>query len=270
VGVDLGETKNVYYINVADTSIVNITSQFKSKRKNRIQEPLPVWQDDRSSSTEISFSRGIENRDIYLIDCISENENFRIIQKNKPDQAISKSTLFAVVPDSSLIYNAVRDHVLHETLTEAKQQINFNEKYSLTGESTVFNSETEKLFLKPYKHDFWVQNSFVSPDFKEQKQIQNWENDNWFYSENSLSPANETIGVDSLVKVMNNNIVAVENVYVETDRCDYLSGDTIWFSAFVLDNLHMDSTSLSKILYTDLINADNKLEKQGFHFIIPI
>ena len=72
---------------------------------------------------------------------------------------------------------------------------------------------------------------------------------------------NEVIGVDSLVKVMNNNIVAVENVYLETDRSDYLAGDTIWFSAFVLDNLHMDSTSLSKILYVDLINADNKLEK---------
>jgi hypothetical protein len=261
VGVDLGETKNVYYINVADTSILYITSQFKSKRKNLIQGPLPVWQDDRSSSTEISFSHSIENRDIYLIDCISENENFRIIQKSIPDQTISKSTLFAVVHDSSLIYNAVRDHVLHETLTEAKQQINFSEKYSITGKSTVFNSETEKLFLKPYKHDFWVQNSYVSPDLKEQKQILRWENDNWFYSENRLSPANEIIGIDSLVKVMNNNIIALENVYVETDRCDYLSGDTIWFSAFALDNLHMDSTSLSKILYTDLINADNKLEK---------
>ncbi len=71
----------------------------------------------------------------------------------------------------------------------------------------------------------------------------------------------EIIGADSLVKVMNNNLVAVENVYVEPDRSDYLAGDTIWFSAFVLDNMHMDSTSFSKILYVDLINADNKPEK---------
>jgi hypothetical protein len=267
VGIDMGETENDYYINVADTSIVYITSLFKSRRKNRIQGPLPTWQDDRSSSTEISFSRGIENRDIYIIDCIYENEAFRLIQKNKPDQNISKSTLFAIVPDSSLIHNAVRDRVLHETLTESKEQINFNEKYSLSGKSTVFNSETEKLFLKPYKHDFWVQNSYVTPNYQEQKQIQNWENDNRFYSENRLSPANEIIGVDSLVKVMNNNIVAVENVYVETDRPDYLAGDTIWFSAFVLDNLHMDSTLLSNILYVDLINADNKLEKHIKLFI---
>lgn len=261
VGVDFGDTKNVYYINVADTSVIYITSHFKSRRKYRMQGPLPTWQDNRSSSTVISFSSGIENRDIYLIDFVSEDEDFRLIQKNQPGQNISKNTLFAIVPDSSLVHNSVRDHVLHETLTESKEQINFNEKYSLSGKSTVFNSETEKLFLKPYKHDFWVQNSYVTPDFKEQKQIQNWENKNRFYSENRLSPANEVIGVDSLVKVMNNNIVAVENVYVETDRPDYLAGDTIWFSAFVLDNLHMDSTFLSKILYVDLINGENKLEK---------
>ena len=60
---------------------------------------------------------------------------------------------------------------------------------------------------------------------------------------------------------MNDNIVALEKVYLESDRPDYLAGDTIWFSAFVLSNLLMDSTSLSKILYVDLINADNTLEK---------
>jgi hypothetical protein len=261
VEINIGETKNEYYINVADTSIVKLTSYFKSKRKIRLQGSLPTWLDDRISSTEISFSQGIENRDHYLIDCISESEAFTLIQKHETDKHISKNTLFAIVPDSSQIHNAVKDHALHEILTESKQQINFSEKYSLSSKSTIFNSEIEKLFLKAYKHDFWIQNSYVTPDNKEQKQIQFWENGNRFYSENRLSPVNEVIGVDSLVKVMNNNIVAVENVFVETDRPDYVAGDTIWFSAFVLDNLHMDTTFLSKILYVDLINADNKLEK---------
>jgi len=63
-------------------------------------------------------------------------------------KTVSKSTLFAVIPDSSLISNAVRDHVMHETLTEAKQQINFSSKFSLSDKSTVFNSETEKTILK--------------------------------------------------------------------------------------------------------------------------
>ncbi|MGC1392138.1 MAG: hypothetical protein WA816_13970 [Bacteroidales bacterium] len=261
VGVHLEETKNVYYINVADTSIVYITSHFKSKSRNRIQGSSTVWQDNKSSSTEISFSPCVENRNCYLINCISENENFRLIRKNKSEQFISKSTLFAVIPDSSLINNSVKEYISHETLKESRQQINFNANFSLSGKLTAFKSETEKLFQKSYNHDFWVQNSYVKPDFEEKNQIQNWENDNSFYSENRLSPANEIIGVDSLVKIMNNNIVAVENVYIETDRHDYLAGDTIWFSAFVFDNLHLDSTFVSKILCVDLINADNKLEK---------
>ncbi len=261
VKVDLDKTKNTYYINVADSSILYITSQFKSGKKNRIQGSHSAWQDDRSFSTEISFSRSNSNRDIYIIDCIRENEEFRLIQKNKPDQTISKSTLFAIVPDSSTTCSAVKDQVSLEALTEMKQQINFSGKYFLSGKSSVFNSETEKLLLKPYRPAFWAQNSCVTPDINEQKQITNWENNNMFFSENLHTPEIEIPGVDSLVKIMNNTLVAVENVYVETDRPDYLAGDTIWFSAFVLDNLHMDSTSLSKILYVDLINADNKPEK---------
>ncbi len=259
--IDLGETKNVYYINVADTSVVYISSLFKSRHRNHIEGPSAASQRDRNISTEISFLKGTEDRDIYHLDYISGNEEYTLIQKNKPDQIILKRTLFAVVPDSSLIYSAVRDHLLQESLTEANQQINFNAKFSLSGNSSAFNTETNELFMKPYKHDFWVQNTFLSPDSIEQRQIQNWENNNRFYSDNRLSSENEIIDVDSLIKVMNKNIVAVENVYVETDRPDYPAGDTIWFSAFVLDNLHMDSTSLSKILYVDLINANNSTEK---------
>ena len=101
----------------------------------------------------------------------------------------------------------------------------------------------------------------MMPDINERNQITYWENNNIFYSENRRPPEKETIRADSLVRVMNNNLVAVENVYLETDRPDYLAGDTIWFSAFVLDNLLMDSTLLSRILYVDLINADNSPEK---------
>ena len=55
VGVNLEETKNVYYINVADTSIVYLTGHFKSKNRNRIQGPSTVWQNNKSSSVEIFF-----------------------------------------------------------------------------------------------------------------------------------------------------------------------------------------------------------------------
>jgi hypothetical protein len=261
VKVDLDKTINTYYINVADTSILFISSKFKSGKRERIPGSQSVWQSNKISSTEISFSHNRENTNDYFIDWVCTNEDYSLIKKDKPLQTISKSALFIIVPDSSIIYNAVRDQASHEVLSELRQQINFKANYLISGKSSVFNSEAEKLLLKPYRHAFWAQNSCVTPDNNEQKQIKNWENDNMFYSENRRPPANEIIRADSMVKVMNNNLVAVENVYVETDRPDYLAGDTIWFSAFVLDNLHMDSTSLSKILYVDLINADNSPEK---------
>jgi len=261
VEISLPDTKNVYYINVADTSIIYFTNHSITGSRKKIQVSDTEWQFNRNNSTEVSFSRSVYSRNNYLLDWVAMKEDFRLKQKNKTDQFISKSTLFAVIPESSLINSAVKDLVNQETLTPVKQQINFNAKVSLSAKSTIFNSETNELLLKPYKHDFWVQNSYVTPDPIEQKHIQKWENDNLFYSEDRLSHANETNEFDSLVNVINNNIVAVEKVYIETDRTNYLSGDTIWFSAFILESLNMDSTSLSRILHVDLINADNKLEK---------
>jgi CarboxypepD_reg-like domain len=261
VRVDLDKTISTYYINVADTSILYIKSTFRSGKKERITGSEPAWQSDRVISAEISFSYHVGNTEDFFIDWASTNEEFKMIRKNTHGQNVSKSQLFAVVPDSSMICNSIRDEVAHEALTEMKRQINFRAKYIISGNSTAFDSETDKLLLKPYRSAFWAQNTCVMPDKNERKQITHWENDNMFYSEDRFPTAKETISTDSLVGLMNHNLVPIENVYVETDRPDYLSGDTIWFSAFVLDNQQMDSTSLSKILYVDLINSDNSLEK---------
>jgi len=261
VRVDLDKTINTYYIKVADTSVLFITSMFRSRKKERIPGSQSLWQSDKVNFAEISFSHHVGNTDDYFIDWVSTSEDFSLISKNKPRQNVSRSAIFVVVPDSSMICNAVRDQVSFESLTEMRRQINFRAKHLLSGNSLAFDSETEKLLSKPYRPAFWAKNSCVMPDINERKQITNWENGNMFYSEDRLPPANEKISTDSIAAVMNNNLVAVENVYVETDRTDYLAGDTIWFSAFVLDNLHMDSTSLSRILYVDLINSDNSPEK---------
>lgn len=48
-----------------------------------------------------------------------------------------------------------------------------------------------------------------------------------------------------------------EKAYVTTDRNFYLSGETVWFKAFV--TLNNNATVLSKILYVELINGDGIL-----------
>ena len=129
IRVDLDKTINTYYINVADTSILYITSRFSSGKKERIQGSQPFWQSDKVNSAEISFSHLRGNTEDYFIDWVSTSEEFRLISKNKPVQNISGSTIYVVVPDSSMICNSVRDQVSHETLTEMRRQINYRAKY---------------------------------------------------------------------------------------------------------------------------------------------
>ena len=263
VRTDIGNTRNIYYINLADTSILYIKGSLMAAKRISVPGSSRAWQDDRVSTAEISFARRPESPESYFIDYAGTDERYRLIQKDKPDQVIARQSYFCIVPDSSRIYNSVNSEVGHEALKGIKRQINFNEKVIITGQTTPFRSETEKLLMKPYSHDFWANNLYVSPVPEEQNRINNWEYTDMFYSEDHHISGDgaESIGLDSLTREMNANLVAIENVYIETDRQDYLAGDTIWFSAFVLDNLHMDSTSLSRILYVDLINADNKPEK---------
>jgi hypothetical protein len=261
IRVDLDKTINTYYINVADTSVIYITSSYIHPQQEKIPWSRPLWQKNKKSTSEISFSHLQGNSEKYIVEWAGTTGQFSLINKNKIKHTISKSQLFVVVSDSSAVCNEVRDQVSHEALTGINRQANFRARYLLSDKFSSFDSETEKLLSKTYLPGFWARNSLVLPDLKEQKQISVWENNKKFYSVDRLPPDKETISADSVVSVMNKNLVAVENVFIETDRTDYLAGDTIWFSAFILGNLHMDSTSLSRILYVDLINSENITEK---------
>jgi hypothetical protein len=98
VRVDLNETINTYYINVADTSVLYITCKFKSGKKERIPGSQPAWQRDKVLSAEISFSQTTGNTDDYFIDWVRVGEDYSLIMKDKPSQAISKSTFLSLSP----------------------------------------------------------------------------------------------------------------------------------------------------------------------------
>ena len=128
VTINLYKNINTYYINVADTSVLYITSSFRSGKKQRIPRTQPVWQSDKVNSVEISFSHTSGNTRDYLIDWVGSSEEYRLIGKNKTWQNISRIAIFVVVPDSSMICSSVRDQVSHEALTEVRRQINFRAK----------------------------------------------------------------------------------------------------------------------------------------------
>lgn len=50
-----------------------------------------------------------------------------------------------------------------------------------------------------------------------------------------------------------------EKVYVHFDNSGYMENDTIWYKAYVVHASSLTPTNLSRVLYTELLNADGQL-----------
>jgi hypothetical protein len=260
VKVDLDYMVNTFFISVPDTSVIFINSLLKAPKKINIPGPEKMQKIKAITSAEIAFSYD-DALSTYFVSWAGISEEYLLESRNKNAQKINRRTLHALVPDSSGFRSSVRDKVAHSQLNEMKKQINFSLSFRPSVNTTAFDSEKERLLVMPYFKKFWSGNTYIMPLQNEKMQLSEWENKNSFYSEDRLPEVPKAVNADSLTSILNSKIVAVENIYAETDRKEYLAGDTIWFSAYVLDNLHMDSSSVSKIMYADLINSDNKVEK---------
>lgn len=53
-----------------------------------------------------------------------------------------------------------------------------------------------------------------------------------------------------------------EKVYVHFDNSGYMENDTIWYKAYVVRASSLTPTNLSRVLYTELLNADGQLIEQ--------
>ena len=56
-----------------------------------------------------------------------------------------------------------------------------------------------------------------------------------------------------------NSLMPQERVHVMTDRSHYLSGDTIWMRAFLVDGLTKKPVHYSRFLYVELRDEADKL-----------
>ncbi len=48
-----------------------------------------------------------------------------------------------------------------------------------------------------------------------------------------------------------------EEIYIHTDRSDYIAGEEFWFNIYLIDRQSNKPSSLSKIVYLEILNADN-------------
>jgi len=53
-------------------------------------------------------------------------------------------------------------------------------------------------------------------------------------------------------------LVPREEIYIHSDRNDYISGEDMWFKVYLIDRQSMKPTSESKIAYFELLNAENR------------
>lgn len=49
-----------------------------------------------------------------------------------------------------------------------------------------------------------------------------------------------------------------EEIYIQSDREEYISGETIWFNTYLIDRQNMKPDSQSSIAYFELLNPDNR------------
>ena len=54
------------------------------------------------------------------------------------------------------------------------------------------------------------------------------------------------------------NAVPREEIYIQTDRDEYISGEYLWFNAYLIDRQSLKPSSSSKIVYFELLNPENR------------
>ncbi|RZJ90001.1 MAG: hypothetical protein EOO20_09430 [Chryseobacterium sp.] len=68
------------------------------------------------------------------------------------------------------------------------------------------------------------------------------------------------------VKTLSTNR-AVEKLYIQTDKDNYIAGDTLWFKAYLLDAISLAGTEKSGLLYVELTNDSNQLIQRS---MVPV
>lgn len=58
---------------------------------------------------------------------------------------------------------------------------------------------------------------------------------------------------------LNNDSLALEKLYIQTDKSTYLAGDTLWFKGYLLQASLQNYSVKSGILYLELVNDSNRL-----------
>ena len=186
----------------------------------------------------------------------------------KVDQA------FDYYKDDSLQYNTTSTSSLvfyeHYTPTSRKR---------LGGRPSRSRSDWQELDEIGYNERFWAQNPIVKRTPVEEEVIEAFERENAFRSiflnsAENIALMTSNIAEDPLIKELGNktnlfnNYNPVEKVFLHTDKDLFSSGETMWYSAYVvLGPFHQYSTG-SRVLHVDLVDPNGKIVVSQTHGLV--
>ncbi len=82
-----------------------------------------------------------------------------------------------------------------------------------------------------------------------------------FFFSRALCQDTSKINVSALIESVNNAnaTLAIEKLYLQTDKYSYSTGDTLWFKAYLLDATYMNASTRSGLIYLEIFNDSNEV-----------
>ncbi len=92
------------------------------------------------------------------------------------------------------------------------------------------------------------------------------------------SVAKEDFAENAIHQFQRFNQLPVEKVYLQTDKPYYSAGESIWYAAYLVDGMTLQSNAASRYVYVELINQNdsvcyhNKIRRDslGFYGNLPL
>ncbi len=175
------------------------------------------------------------------------------------------------------------DNLLYRSVTTSN--LTFYEHYSpntarrLGGQITRNQSDWENLDEIGYNEQFWATNPIIKRTPVEEEVINAFERDNAFSSiflnsaeniallESNLSENPFIVQFTQKVNDYNGHY-PIEKVFLHTDKDLFISGESIWFSAYGVIGPFHELTSASKVLHLDLIAPNNTIILSQTHELL--
>lgn len=232
------------YVNTLTNSVLKIESYLYNDDLDLVEfNEEGVSKKNYQINYEISFK---ENKDLgLLIDYIKVDQEFDYFKNN-----IFKTK---VATTSNLTFF----EYYNNTISKKRLGKQFKGK----------TSDWDKLNTIGYNNEFWENNPIISRTPTEEEVIADFEKENAFESiyinsRNQIAFTQKEVLNDSLIKSLLNetNIYnfknPIEKVFLNTDKVDYYSGESLWYSAYSMLTKNSLNLLSSKLLYIDLINSE--------------